>query len=96
MQDLPGQAWSIAVVRWIRQVRNGGTQMGIEMIARRRSPAASQLLRKTEQSSHYLRALLLPEIAAISRPATVITPRLPFQEGSRCRSTCTARSGARC
>ena len=34
-------------------------------------------------ASVYLRALLLPAIAAISRPATVITPRLPFQEGSR-------------
>lgn len=83
LQDLPGQAWSIAVVRWIRQVRNGGTQMGIEMIAPAAQPCGLQLLRKTEQSSHYLRALLLPEIAAISRPATVITPRLPFQEGSR-------------
>ncbi len=83
LQDLPGQAWSIAVVRWIRQVRNGGTQMGIEMIAPAAQPCGLQLLRKTEQSSHYLRALLLPAIAAISRPATVITPRLPFQEGSR-------------
>lgn len=40
LQDLPGQAWSIAVVRWIRQVRNGGTQMGIEMIAPAAQPAA--------------------------------------------------------
>ena len=83
IQDAPGQGWSIAVVRWIRQVRGGGTQMGIELIAPIAQPCGLQLLRKSEQSSHYLRALLLPEIAAISRPATLISPRLPFQEGSR-------------
>lgn len=83
IQDTPEHSWSIAVVRWIRQVRGGGTQMGIELIAPLAQPCGLQLLRKTEQSSQYLRALLLPEIAAISRPATVITPRLPFQEGNR-------------
>lgn len=83
IQDTPEHSWSIAVVRWIRQVRGGGTQMGIELIAPLAQPCGLQLLRKTEQSSQYLRALLLPAIAAISRPATVITPRLPFQEGNR-------------
>ena len=37
----------------------------------------------SEQNSQYLRALLLPAIAAISRPATLLTPRLPFQEGNK-------------
>lgn len=83
IQDTPEHGWSVAVVRWIRQVRGGGTQMGIELIAPLAQPCGLQLLRKTEQGSQYLRALLLPEIAAISRPATVITPRLPFQEGNR-------------
>lgn len=83
VQDTPGQDWSVAVVRWIRQVRGGGTQMGIELIAPQAQPCGLQLVRKTEQSSQYLRALLLPEISAISRPSTLITPRLPFQEGSK-------------
>jgi hypothetical protein len=83
LQDSPNQAWSVAVVRWIRQVRGGGTQMGIELVAPFAQPCGLQLMRKTEQSSQFLRALLLPAIAAISRPATLITPRLPFQEGSK-------------
>lgn len=83
IQDSPQQGWSVAVVRWIRQVRGGGTQMGIELIAPHAQPCGLQLLRKTEQHSHYLRTLLLPEISAISRPATLITPRLPFQEGNK-------------
>ncbi|MFC5696869.1 molecular chaperone [Pseudomonas sp. GCM10022186] len=83
VQDAPGQGWSIAVVRWIRQVRGGGTQMGIELVAPQAQSCGVLLLRKGEQNSHYLRALLLPAIAAISRPATLITPRLPFQEGNK-------------
>ncbi len=83
VQDNPSQGWSVAVVRWIRQVRGGGTQMGIELIAPHARPCGLKLLRKAEQNSQYLRALLLPEISAISRPASLITPRLPFQEGSK-------------
>ena len=83
VQDNPSQGWSVAIVRWIRQVRGGGTQMGIELIAPHARPCGLQLLRKSEQSSQYLRALLLPEISAISRPASLITPRLPFQEGNK-------------
>ena len=82
-QDAPDQGWSVAVVRWIRQVRGGGTQMGIELIAPHAQPCGVQLVRKNEQNSHYLRALLLPEIRVISRPATLITPRLPFQESNK-------------
>ncbi|MBC9249170.1 molecular chaperone [Pseudomonas alcaligenes] len=83
IQDSPEQAWSVAVVRWIRQVRGGGTQMGIELIAPHAQPCGLQLIRKSEQNSQFLRALLLPEIRVISRPASLITPRLPFQESNK-------------
>jgi len=83
IKSLPKQGWSVAVVRWIRQVRGGGTQMGIELIAPHAQACGLQLVRKAEQNSQYLRALLLPEISAISRPASVITARLPFQEGNK-------------
>jgi hypothetical protein len=83
IQDAPDMTWSVAVVRWIRQVRGGGTEMGIEMIAPQAQPCGLQLVRKNEQGSQFLRALLLPEITAISRPASLLTPRLPFQEGNK-------------
>jgi hypothetical protein len=83
VQDTPEQGWSVAVVRWIRQVRGGGTQIGIELIAPHAQACGLQLVRKAEQNSQYLRALLLPEISALSRPASLITPRLPFQEGNK-------------
>ncbi len=77
-----GHGWSIAVVRWVRQVRSGGTQMGVELIAPFAQACGMQLLR-AEQSSQYLRVLLLPEVRVIDVPATVIAPRLPFEVGCK-------------
>lgn len=81
IQDDAGLGWSVAVVRWVRQVRSGGTQMGIELIAPFAQPCGLQIVR-AEQNSPYMRALLLPEIRAIEQPATLLAPRLPFKEGN--------------
>lgn len=83
IQEENDQDWSLAVVRWIRQVRGGGTQMGVELVAPHCTPCAIKLMRKTEQPSTYLRGLILPEVTAIDRPATLITPRMPFQINSK-------------
>ena len=83
IQDSTKKSWDLAVVRWIRQVRGGGTQMGVELLSPSAQPCGLQLTRKADQSSQFLRALLLPEITAISRPASLITPCMPFQEGNK-------------
>lgn len=77
------QKWSVAVVCWIRLVRGGGTQIGVELLTPNACPCAVQLLRKGEQDSQFMRGLLLPELAVISRPASMIVPRIPFQEGNK-------------
>lgn len=83
VQEEIDHSWSLAVVRWIRQIRGGGTQMGIELIAPHCSPCAIKLLRNSEEPSRYLRALMIPEVTALDQPPTVITPRLPFQLNSK-------------
>lgn len=83
IQDTQSQGWSVAVVRWIRQVRSGGTQMGIELVAPHAQPCGLQLVRVSEQNSQFLRGLLLPEIRAIDIPASLLAPRMPFQEGNK-------------
>lgn len=75
--------WSVAVVRWIRQIKNQGTQVGIELLAPSAAPCGVRLIQKIGNSSEYLRGLLLPEISVVNQSATLITPRLPFQSGSR-------------
>jgi hypothetical protein len=82
LQDRDSEEWRVAVVRWLRQARGGGLQMGIELIAPEAHPCGLKLVRR-EQGSAYLRALLLPEIAALSKPASLLAPRLPFQEGHK-------------
>ena len=83
VREQSNHPWSVAVVRWIRQVRNRYTQVGIELLAPRAAPCGIRLIQKIGNSSEYLRGLLMPEISVINQAATLITPRLPFQSGSR-------------
>ncbi|WP_166218751.1 molecular chaperone [Pseudomonas atagonensis] len=83
IRDSANQGWSIAVIRWIRQVRGAGTQIGIELVAPHAQPCGLQLVRSRDDHNQYLRGLLLPEISAIDLPATLLAPRLPFQEGNK-------------
>lgn len=83
LRENPDRPWSTAVTRWIRQAGSTSTQMGVELIAPNAQPCGLQLLRTSDKSSHFLRALLVPEIPALSRPASVIGPRIPFQEGNK-------------
>ena len=83
VREQSNHPWSIAVVRWIRQVKNQGTQVGIELLAPSAAPCGVRLIQKVGNSSEYLRGLLLPEISVVNQAATLITPRLPFQTGSR-------------
>ena len=83
VREQKSHPWSVAVVRWIRQIKNHGTQVGIELLAPSASPCGVRLIQKIGNSSEYLRGLLLPEISVVNQSATLITPRLPFQSGSR-------------
>lgn len=73
--------WAIATIRWIRQNNQTGARIGIEMLAHRAQPCGTRLLRSGKAASNYLRALCIPEIAALSRPAQLITAKIPFREG---------------
>lgn len=78
------QGWGVAVVRWLNR-RAADTRIGIEMIAPQARPCGLRMIYKVRQEVDYVRGLLLPEITALSRPAMLITPRLPFHEG--CKAT---------
>ena len=83
VREHPSYPWSIAVVRWLRQIKNQGTQLGIELLAPSAAPCAVRLIQKTGNSSEYLRGLMLPEINVVNQAATLVTPRMPFQTGHR-------------
>ena len=75
--------WSIGVIRWIRHLRDQGTQLGIELLAPRAQIGAARILQKTGNNGPLMRALLLPAIKAIAQPATLLLPRMPFRTGNK-------------
>jgi hypothetical protein len=83
IREQASHPWSLALVRWLRQVRGQGTQLGLELLAPNAAPCGVRLIQKVGQNSEYLRGLILPEISVVHQAATIITPRLPFQSGSR-------------
>lgn len=80
----PGErGWNIALIRWIRQPRGSGLQLGIELLAPRAQPCGLRPQPERNQPGHYLRGLLLNAIPALGRPAMLIAPHLPFQQGQK-------------
>lgn len=77
------QHWNLGVVRWIRQAKEFGTQMGVELLAPNSRPCGIRQLHKTGTHGDYLRALYIPEIKAIGQDASVLTPRMPFNVGNK-------------
>ncbi len=77
--------WIVATIRWIRQVDEQTTQIGVQLLSNQARACGIRLLPKDGQSSQYLRALLLPANEAIQRSAMLITPRMPFREHHKVR-----------
>ena len=75
--------WSVGVIRWIRHLRNQGTQLGVELLAPKAEVAIARLLQKTGSNGPQMRALVLPAIKAIAQPATLLLPRVPFRTGNK-------------
>ncbi|MDP2227859.1 MAG: hypothetical protein Q8J78_10345 [Moraxellaceae bacterium] len=75
------EIWSIGVIRWVKQLPGHGAQLGIEVLAPKARPCGARVIKKTGEATEYMRTLLLPELKAINRPATLITPALTFRSG---------------
>jgi cyclic-di-GMP-binding protein len=72
-------SWQIGIVRWLRQMDITNLEMGVQILAARGIPL--MIRRNEEQITH--RALLLPPVAPMQQPATLLLPiRLfaPLQE----------------
>lgn len=73
--------WSVGVIRWVKQLPGHGAQVGIEVLAPKAKPCGARVVKKTGEATEYMRTLLLPELKAVGRPATLITPALTFRSG---------------
>lgn len=75
--------WSVGVIRWVKQFKNEGARMGIELLAPDAIPVGTKVFNKTGATTEYMRALLLPELKAIGQSATLITPKIAFHVGNK-------------
>jgi hypothetical protein len=77
------QRWSLATVRWMRQVQGKGHLTGMQLLSPAAIPVGACVLQKRGDAGSFMRALLLPAMKAIRLPQTLLTPRLPFQSGQK-------------
>jgi hypothetical protein len=73
--DQLGQ-WSVAVVRWLKSLDNGGLEMGIEYLA---PNARAVAVRAMTPGAKFGPALLLPAMESLKRPATLLVERGTYQ-----------------
>ncbi|MFT7287085.1 MAG: hypothetical protein ACI87W_001195, partial [Halieaceae bacterium] len=75
--------WTIAVIRWISQVKKAPTLLGLELISPRGTAYAAQIKMANNEYSKPIRVVLLPEIPLVGQPHTLVVPRMVFKEGQR-------------
>ena len=81
LRDHPDSQWSLAVVRWVTQLPNHGARFGVELLSPGGRPVAARALRKQGLDSDFMRGVVLPELAAVGQPATLLLPTVGFNEG---------------
>ena len=80
VREVDNSAWSIAVIRWVSQLKDQTTLIGVELLSPRATPYGARVQHKTGEDGDIMRALLLPEIKLVGQPNTLITPRVGFKE----------------
>lgn len=70
----------IAVIRWISQLKNARSLIGVELLSPRAMPYGARIQHITGAEAPIRRVLLLPEIKLVGQPHTLITPRAGFKE----------------
>ena len=77
------QEWSIAVIRWMKHVKNARMEFGIQMIAPIAEPVTLSRYDAGKSAADQTAGLLLPEIKAINQPATLVVPAHIFSAGNK-------------
>lgn len=85
--DMDEGDWTIAVIRWVSQVKDAPTLLGLELLSPRGAAYAAQVKMAGGELSRPIRVLLLPEIPLVGQTHTLVVPRMVFREGQRINLT---------
>ena len=83
LREAGEKSWHIGIIRWVKQTLNSGAEFGVEVLSPRGKPCGAKVLRHGDEPADFMRALILPEMKTLNRPATIITPNLSFKENYR-------------
>ena len=72
--------WAVGVIRWISQLENQRTLLGLELMSPGGKAYGAITRQKTGEDSEPQRVLLLPEIQLVGHPHTLLTPKVGFRE----------------
>ncbi|MEE4145680.1 MAG: GTPase [Halieaceae bacterium] len=73
--------WALAAVRWMSQLENSRTLVGLELLSPEATPyGACMPQAKKGEEVDPMRVLLLPEIKLVGQAPTLLTPRAGFRE----------------
>ncbi|MCW8919065.1 MAG: hypothetical protein OQL08_09670 [Gammaproteobacteria bacterium] len=75
------QPCEAGVIRWMRQPADGGLELGVQVLAPEVVPVMLHNTKRDGKAAESQPALLLPAVAAIGLPATLLTPILLFEVG---------------
>jgi hypothetical protein len=84
--------WRLGVIRWLKYNDKRGLDLGVQML----SPGAVGIAARRDKKGRgrnedYTRGLLLPEIASLQQPATLLLPSPPFKPGDTAIVNCHGR-----
>ena len=82
-EDERAPSWNIAVFAGVPR-SSSKAQFGVNCWPQRQALRRFQLIHKTGRNKEFLRGLLLPELAPIGQPMTLITPLASLSNRSSC------------
>ncbi len=77
-----GCRWNIGTIRWLQRLANQQLSAGVQLISPNAKSVNTTLKVHSNQNYATHRSLLLPSLAHIGQPASIITPTLPYEVGS--------------
>jgi hypothetical protein len=83
VRDGENADWLVAVARWVSQLPNARTLVGVELLSPKAMPYGAKVVQTTGGETELMRVLLLPEIKLVGQPHTLITPRAGFRESQK-------------
>lgn len=78
LRELSDNIWHIGLIRWVNQGAAKSLEFGLEIISSRGKPCGMRAANKHDEIESFKRAILLPEIQSLNRPATIIAPAFAF------------------